>query len=86
MASRIKIKSSDLMCLECGNITTIQRAVAKQFPLYNKRINWCSTCKKNVMHIELQNADVLNKKLEFIGPENNSEAKVYQLMKNNNRL
>ena len=86
MASKTKFKLSDFICSQCGNTTTLQRIIAKQFPLYNETLIWCSRCKKNVKHIEVQNADILNKKFEFIGPETSTEAKVYKLMQKNNRI
>ena len=70
MASKLKIKSSDFICCVCGNINTLQRVVAKKY----------------TRNIEVQSADILNKKFEFIGPETPAETKVYQLLKDKKRI
>ena len=86
MSSKLKIKSSDFICCVCGNTNTLQRVVSKQYPMYSERFVWCGSCKKYTKNIEVQSADILNKKLEFIGPETPAETKVYQILKNKKRI
>lgn len=59
MASKTKYKPSDFICKECGNVYTLQRITAKQFPKYNERTIWCIKCKKTTLHLEVQNIDLL---------------------------
>ena len=51
--SNYKISGTDLVCLECGNISTIQRKKAKLKEVGHIKTLYCFCCMKRTRHYEV---------------------------------
>lgn len=71
---------SDLICSECGTIFSIPRRIYKSRKKYHVKDMNCNKCKKVTKFIELVNADVVKKELEFSLQLNDFEKKLYKLL------
>lgn len=56
-SSRISLKSTDLVCLECGNISTIIRKSSKVKKVAHIKDLWCYKCKKTTKNYEVVDID-----------------------------
>ena len=59
-----KIHYTDLVCLNCGNIVTIQRIVGRFKNIGHIKDLYCSVCKSTQKHYEVQDADLF--KLKYL--------------------
>ncbi len=74
--------SSDLICSTCGSIMTISRCTSRSREKYHIKDMYCINCKKTTKFIELGNADIIKKELEFKDNLNKIEELVYELTHN----
>ena len=65
------IKSSDLVCLECGNVFTIMRKNCKLREVSHLKKLWCYKCQKFVNHYEVCDID------SFMHTYTHDEVKLY---------
>lgn len=76
---KAKMCSSDLICPECGNIMTIARGKFEIREKYHIKDLYCIKCNKVTKHIELRQADMLKKELEFKNELTEIEKQIYDL-------
>ena len=74
-----KFFPSDLICPECGNIMTISRGKFNVREKYHIKDLYCIKCDKVTKHIELGDADIVKKELEFKSELTEIEKQVYDL-------
>lgn len=72
--------SSDLVCSVCGTIFTIPRFYGEKRKMYHIKDMECPNCKKIQKFIELGDASVVKKSLEFIPDLTEFEQKLYDLL------
>ena len=75
---------SDLICSECGTIFSIPRRIYRSKRKYHIKNMNCNNCKKETKFIELINADVVKKELEFSLQLNDFERNLYELLTKEN--
>lgn len=54
---KTKCSQTDLVCLKCGNITTIFRKISNLKPIGHIKHLWCYKCKKVTEHYEVRDID-----------------------------
>ena len=69
MSNKAKIISTDLICLECGTIITIQRKQNHKRKISHIKDLWCYECEKVTKHYEVQDVE------SFLETETNSSEK-----------
>jgi hypothetical protein len=72
--------STDLLCLECGNIFTIARGVNNLKSNGHIKHLMCPRCEKLTEHFEVRDAGLMRKELEFQPNRNEKEQLIYELL------
>lgn len=75
--------SSDFICTDCGTIIILPRFYCKSREKYHIKDIECYNCKSMKKFIELKNADVVKKELEFMPELTEQEKFIYDLLHKN---
>ncbi len=76
---------TDLICLECGSITTISRRESRQRELYHRKHIYCPKCQTVTGQIELKDKALIKVMLEFKPRRNELEETIYNLLSSENQ-
>ena len=72
--------SSDLICSECGSKMIIPRNLNNRREKYHIKDIYCYKCKKTTKHIEVENLDIVKKKLQYKKDLSDIEKILYNLI------
>ena len=72
------VKSTDLVCMDCGNICSIMRKIGRLKKVSHRKHLWCYKCQKVTEHFEVQDVS----KFIWIDTEDETELFVKDLIKN----
>ena len=67
----LSFQSTDLVCLECGNVYSIMRKSRALKEVSHIKDLWCYKCKKDVKHYEVRDIE------KFIATDSLDEVKLY---------
>lgn len=73
---------TELICLECGYVNTIQRNINKKKEIGHIKDLYCPSCKADTKYYEVGNYDEYKARLDFFGPKNSEQQKIYDLINN----
>lgn len=80
---KAKIDQSDLICLKCGNITSIQRRKSNKKKTLHIKHLYCYKCMDVTRHAELIDASIFKRKLDNKESLDEIEYKLYKLLNTN---
>lgn len=78
---RIKVVRSDLICLQCGTVNTIERKESLKKKLYHLKRLYCPVCRKVLNQVEVRDADLFVKRLEFKPHLTSQEKTILRVLK-----
>jgi len=70
-SSKISLKSTDLVCLECGNVSSIIRKSSRVKKVSHIKDLWCYKCRKTTKNYEVVDID------KFMWRNSNSEVELF---------
>lgn len=70
-SSKISLKSTDLVCLECGNVSSIIRKSSKSKKISHIKDLWCYRCMKTTKNYEVVDID------KFMWRNSNDEIELF---------
>lgn len=84
--NRKETNFSDFICLDCGNIMTLQRKLNHNRKKFHIKDMYCYKCMKITKFAELRDAKYYFKELEFKDNLTLEEQFIYNLIKNDDNL
>ncbi|MBP3634832.1 MAG: hypothetical protein J6J17_00015 [Bacilli bacterium] len=84
--SKIKTVKSDLLCHECGSITSIQRRQSNKREKYHIKDLYCYKRNKATKHIELKDCDFVKAELLSKDELKSEEEKILKLINPDNNI
>lgn len=75
-----KTITTDLICPDCGTIFPISRRETSQRQKYHIKDLFCYKCNKTTKFIELKDAAIIKKTLEFKSDRTDYEEYLYELL------
>ena len=73
MSNKFHIHYTDLICLNCGNINTIQRIQGRERELGHIKDLYCYVCESRQKHYEIKDVDLFRLKYEDYVPKKLNE-------------
>ncbi len=58
MSNKQKTVNSDLICMKCGNITSIRRKPSQRRKISHIKDLWCYNCEEITKHYEVQDIEI----------------------------